>query len=63
MASSSGSSSKKSLARDCLFRKFSVSSSLGNMDVVAPSSAPIFVIVALSSTERDFTPSPVYSIT
>ena len=37
-------------------------SSLGNIDVVAPSSAPIFVIVALSVTERAFTPSPEYSI-
>ena len=31
--------------------------------MVAPSSAPIFVIVALSGTESVFTPSPQYSIT
>ena len=33
------------------------------MEVVAPSSAPMFVMVALSGTERVFTPSPQYSMT
>ena len=32
------------------------------MDVVAPSSAPILVIVARSGTVNVFTPSPLYSI-
>ena len=32
------------------------------MDVVIPISAPIFVIVALSGTVKDATPSPVYSM-
>ena len=62
-ASASGSNSMKSDSLDCFLRKSLVISSLGKIEVVAPSSAPIFVIVALSSTERDFIPSPVYSIT
>ena len=33
------------------------------MEVVAPSSAPMLVMVARSGTVRVFTPSPAYSIT
>ena len=40
-----------------------VSSSLGKTDVVTPHSAPMFVIVARSGTERVRTPSPPYSKT
>ena len=39
-----------------------VTSSLGNTVVVAPSSAPMFAIVARSGTERLARPGPVYSI-
>src|SRR3989338_2536921 len=62
-ASSSATSSFQSLSLFCAFKNSLVTSSLGNKEVVAPSSAPIFVIVALSGTERLFTPSPPYSIT
>ena len=47
----------------CAFKNSCVISSDGNIDVVAPSSAPIFVIVALSGTDKVLTPSPQYSIT
>lgn len=40
-----------------------VFASLGKMLVVTPSSAPMFVIVALCGTERVLTPGPKYSAT
>jgi hypothetical protein len=61
-ASVSGLSSTQSISLPCARRKSLVISSLGNMEVVAPSSAPIFVIVALSGTVRFSIPSPAYSI-
>ena len=57
-ASGSGASGTKSFSLSCDFKNPSVISSEGNTDVVAPSSAPIFVIVALSGTESVFMPSP-----
>ena len=39
-----------------------VTSSEGNTEVEAPSSAPMLVMVARSGTDRDLTPSPVYSM-
>jgi len=41
-------------------KKVKVFSSLGKIDVVAPSSAPILVMVALSGTVKLFTPGPPY---
>ena len=38
-----------------------MTSSDGKMDVVAPSSAPMLVMVARSGTERVATPGPAYS--
>ena len=62
-ASASALSSVKSPSRPWAFRNARVTSSLGNTLVVAPSSAPMFAIVARSGTVRVFTPSPMYSIT
>ena len=61
-ASRSGESSTKHSSRPSALRKALVISSDGKIDEVAPSSAPILVIVALSGTESDFTPSPAYSM-
>jgi len=61
-ASSSGRISVQSFSRPCALRKARVISSDGKIEVVAPSSAPIFVMVALSGTESVLTPSPPYSI-
>ena len=63
VASSSGRMYEKSLSLPCAFKNSFVMSSLGKTDVVAPSSAPIFVMVALSGTDKVLTPSPEYSIT
>ncbi len=60
-ASESGKSSFQSCSLPCAFRNSRVTSSDGKMDVVAPSSAPILVMVARSGTERFLTPSPPYS--
>ena len=62
-ASGSALRATKSSSRSCAFKKARVVSSEGNIDVVAPSSAPMFVIVARSGTLRLLTPSPQYSIT
>ena len=62
LASLSACSSTQSSSLPCDFRCDRVISSLGNIDVVAPSSAPIFVIVALSAVSRSSTPMPPYSI-
>ena len=62
-ASLSGLNSIHSSSLPCALKNSKVLSSLGNIDVVAPSSAPILVIVALSGTERLNTPSPPYSNT
>ena len=61
-ASSSAFSSIQSSGRDCAVKKAFVISSDGKTEVVAPSSAPMLVMVARSGTERVLTPSPVYSI-
>ena len=62
-ASASGLNSIQSSSLPCALKNSNVLSSLGNIEVVAPSSAPIFVIVALSGTESVLTPSPAYSNT
>ena len=61
-ASASAESSTQSFSLPCALRNARVISSDGKIDVVAPSSAPIFVIVARSGTDKVFTPSPPYSI-
>ena len=61
-ASLSAESSVQSSTLPCASRNALVISSDGKTDVVAPSSAPILVIVALSGTDKVLTPSPVYSI-
>ena len=48
--------------RPCAFINARVTSSEGKMEVVAPSSAPILVMVARSGTESVATPSPPYSM-
>ncbi len=62
-AFSSATSGEKSCSLPCAFKNARVVSSAGNTEAVAPSSAPMLAIVALSGTERAFTPSPQYSIT
>ena len=61
-ASGSGISSDQSSSLPWALKKARVTSSLGNTVVVAPSSAPMFAIVARSGTERVLSPSPEYSI-
>ena len=58
---SSAFNSVQSFSRPIEARKFFVFSSEGNIEHVAPNSAPMFVIVARCGTVRDFTPSPKYS--
>ena len=60
-ASPSAARGLKSEPLPCASRKRRVCSSLGKMDVVAPSSAPMFVIVPRSGTVSVETPSPQYS--
>ncbi len=62
-ASASAASAVQSDSRFCALRNACVISSLGKTEVVTPSSAPMFVIVARSGTERVLTPSPPYSMT
>ena len=61
-ASASGCSSRKSFSRPWALRKARVISSEGKMELVAPSSAPMLVMVARSGTVRVFAPSPPHSI-
>ena len=61
-ASGSEESSTHWSSRPWARRNCRVMSSEGNTEVVAPSSAPILVMVARSGTVRVFTPSPAYSI-
>lgn len=63
VASGSAASGIKSASRPCAFRKPRVTSSEGNTDVVAPSSAPMLAMVARSGMDSVSTPGPVYSIT
>ena len=60
-ALSSAFNSVQSASRPIDLRKVFVFSSEGKIDVVAPSSAPIFVIVARCGTVRLSTPLPKYS--
>ncbi len=62
-ASSSASKGIHISSLPCARRNSLVFSSLGKMDVVAPSSAPILVMVARSGTVREATPGPAYSMT
>jgi len=62
-ASASAASAVKSPSRPWLRSHSAVTSSDGKMLVVAPSSAPMFVIVARSGTLKVATPGPVYSMT
>ena len=61
-ASGSLASAVQASSRPSAFRKARVISSEGNMLVVAPSSVPMFVMVARSGTDRVFTPSPPHSM-
>ena len=62
-ASASGLNSIQSSSLPWALKNSKVLSSLGKIEVVAPNSAPIFVIVALCGTDSDLTPSPAYSNT
>ena len=62
-APGSGFNSAQSFSRPCALKKARVCSSEGNIEDVAPSSAPILVIVALSGRVRLLIPSPPYSNT
>ena len=63
--SASGSAERgvKSCSRPWAFRKARVTSSEGKMEVVAPSSVPMLVMVARSGTDKLATPRPPHSIT
>ena len=61
-ASASLESSAQSASRPSAFRKARVMSSDGKMDVVAPSSVPMLVMVARSGTDRVLMPSPPHSM-
>ena len=57
-ASSSEASAFQSASRPCAFKNASVMSSEGKTEVVAPSSVPMFVIVARSGTVSVRMPGP-----
>ena len=60
-ASGSDASGTHTSPRPCASRNALVASSDGKIEVVAPSSAPMLVMVARSGTDRVLTPSPAYS--
>ena len=61
-ASGSGISSDQSSSLPCAARNFLVTSSEGKMEVVAPSSVPMLVMVPRSGTDRVAMPSPPHSM-
>ena len=61
-ASLSGARATQSASRPWAFMNARVISSEGKIEVEAPSSAPMLVMVARSGTDRVLTPSPPYSM-